>query len=172
MVVSSAYRSRCLVVPGATSAALLLAAAVWVAPAVAAAQAGPLCSSRPAIVSRLPRGAVLDTAWHELGPDLSGCRIVNRRNAWAVEQGWIAVPGRPEQAYRFSEMLGLAETGAITDSTLLYMVYYRFPVKAGTAGEARAAAEAKAPRRPPTPVLREMQRLEREHQEKLRAPSP
>jgi alkanesulfonate monooxygenase SsuD/methylene tetrahydromethanopterin reductase-like flavin-dependent oxidoreductase (luciferase family) len=123
-------------------------------------------------VSRLPRDAVLDTTWHGLGPGLAGCRIVNRKHAWAINDNWFTIEGHPERFYRPSELLELSRAGAVRDSTMLNSVHYRFMVRAATDSAARAVAKAKLPARPPRAVRKELERLEREYQEKLKAQGP
>ncbi len=135
-------------------------------------QAGPVCSSRPVLVSRLPRDAVLDTTWHRWDSGLRGCRIVNRRDAWAIDDSWFTIRGHPERFYRLIELLDLSKAGVINDSTMVHWVHYRFVVKAVNDSAARTAAKAKVPSRPRQQVLKELQRLEREYQKKLGASNP
>ncbi len=139
-------------------------------PAVAMSS-GAQCSPR-AIVNRLPRGAVLDSAWHRCGPGVRICRIVNRRNAWAVDDNWLTIAGHPERFYRTSELLELNATGAIDDSTMLNSVHCHFMIRVATDSAARVVAKVKLLTRPPKAVRRELERLEREYQEKLKRPAP
>jgi hypothetical protein len=123
------------------------------------AQVGAFCV-RPVIVSRLPRGAVLDTNWYVFGRAVAGCRIVNRRNVWAVEDTWFFVDGHAERAYRREALDSLLASGVLTDSTQLLPVSYRFMVKAATARAARTAANARLQAHPSKQVLKELRRIQ------------
>jgi hypothetical protein len=123
------------------------------------AQVGTFCV-RPAMVSRLPRGAVLDTNWYDFGRAVAGSRIVNRRNAWAVEDTWFFVDGHAARAYRRETLDSLLASGVLTDSTQLLPVSYRFMVKATTARAARTAANARLRAHPSKQVLKELRRIQ------------
>jgi hypothetical protein len=172
MVVSGVSRLWQLAGPRGILGAAFLVVAAWTAPPATAQQTGAVCSSRPAIVSRLPRSAVLDTIWCRWDDGLRGCRVVNRRNAWAIDDSWFTIGGHPERFYRLSELLDLSRGGVINDSTRVLWVHYRFVVKAATDSAARTAAMGKLSSRPPKQVRKELRRLEREYQAKLRAANP
>ncbi len=156
---------------GVTVAFVLSACAAQAGAAGDSPQAGAFCP-RPVMVSRLPRAAVLDTTWYRLGPALAGCRIVNRDDRWAIEDNWFAIRGQPGRQYRKAELDSLGARGVLKEDTRLLAVGYRFMVKAGTATEARTVAKAELPTRPPRQVRKELLRLEREHQARLKEPSP
>jgi len=85
---------------------------------------------------------------------------------------WFAIRGQPGRQYRKAELDSLGARGVLKEDTRLLAVGYRFMVKAGTATEARTVAKAELPTRPPRQVRKELLRLEREHQARLKEPSP
>jgi hypothetical protein len=135
------------------AAVLLLPGAASAQPAIHDSSATVMaCPARP-IPGCLPKNSVLDTAWVTLGNGMKGCRILNHRDLWAVEMPWMKVDGTA-RIYRLSELDSLHDAGAITDSTIFSVQRYRFPVKAKSVEEARAAAQSRQPLEPPKEILK------------------
>jgi len=109
------------------------------------------CPVRP-VPGCLPGNSLLDTAWVKLGNGLVGCRILNHKGLWAVEMPWMRIDGT-SGIHRYSELDSLYGAGAITDSTTFSVQRYRFPVKAKSVEEARAAAQHAQPLVPPRAIL-------------------
>lgn len=84
------------------------------------------------VTARPLRGKDLDTAWVQLTPNLRATRVVKRPGHWAVEARWYRPRGPMRGIYRWAEMDQMYGRKAIDDSTLVDIVFYRFPVRAAT----------------------------------------
>ncbi|MBI5711162.1 MAG: hypothetical protein HZC42_12815 [Candidatus Eisenbacteria bacterium] len=123
-------------------------------------EASAFCA-RPTIVGRTPRGAVLDTVWYKFGPAFSGCRVVNKKRLWIVDDPWFGIPGGPQGAFKMPELDSLHEIGVLTDSSRFDVVTYRYTVKAGSPSEARRMARLKRTTIVPPAVSKALRRAAR-----------
>lgn len=114
---------------------------------------GPFC--RPAVVvSKLPRGAQLDSTWANVEPGLQVTRIVNRRNSWAAAAAWFQLDARPGEIYTFEQLDSLLTFGLITEESMLSQVRYTYLVKSAELKEAKLKALEKRPKGVPAEVSR------------------
>jgi len=114
---------------------------------------------RPITIGRLPGGAELDTVWYSFGPAFAGCRIVNRKHLWVVEDPWFGIVGNGRDAFKLAQLDSLHSCGQIGDSTRFVAVTHRYTIKADDSSDARRVARLKRPNHPPRAVRNALKRL-------------
>lgn len=126
---------------------------------IAAPLYGQMKECRPPVtVSRLPRGAVVDTGSVRVRPWLEVAQVRNRKGLWAGTATWFELDSLRGRAFSFAQLESLAALGVVTDSSTFTQVRYVFPIRSASSEEAVRAARNQAPLAPPALVTRELQR--------------
>ena len=107
----------------------------------------------PVLADSTLRGVVLEGGREVLEPGLLAWRISDEPKAWLVERSWFYIPVAPVRLRSYTEMQDLAESGAISDTTRVGMVSYRWKLHAATLEEALRVARREMPGSPPPAVL-------------------
>jgi hypothetical protein len=114
-------------------------------PAKTCAQSGGASCRVPRIVNRLPKDAVLDTAWQTVKPPVQVCRVLNHKNMWAVSHSWFQIDARPGLTLYYEQIDSLYATGEIVDTTRVATVILEYPIKITSLAEARRVALDRPP---------------------------
>ena len=129
-------------------AAILAAVLLTLTTRVESQTAGPICRT-PVVVSRLPRGAKVDSNWVNVAHGVQVARVLNRRDLWAGAAAWFRLDSNPGRVLSYGELDSLGNLGLLGDSAKLSQVRYLFPIHAGGLDEAKSRVRSSAPSRPP-----------------------
>ncbi len=119
-------------------------AMLFVVPTATAATGGAFCRP-PRIISRLPKGAVLDSAWQNVRPPVQLCRVLNHKRMWAASYAWFQLDARPGLTLSYEQLDSLYATGSIADTTMVASVRLEYPIRAASMAEARQVALRRLP---------------------------
>ena len=129
---------------------VLVAAVAWSAPALAQDESEEekkkleiMGYQRINLLEPSLVGVELDsTRWLQLGPGVSGCRIVGESNAWAARYTWYRLSTAPTELIDIEELNELETEGKIDTTMRLIPATYTKRISGGSRESAARAALA------------------------------
>lgn len=100
-------------------------------------------------------GAQVDSVYRQITPDVEASPILNQKGRWLVEHKWMRFDVMPESLFVMDDTERLEKAGKIDDSTMVGMVFYRYPLVVSDLDAVRESVRVRVQRPdwPPASVL-------------------